>query len=59
MNWLLFVSVYGLVGLLLGEGYLRGCRKVRHEPDGLSYVLGMVLWPATLVLWVVGAGRKR
>lgn len=58
MNWLLIISVYGLVGLLFGEGYLSGCRKVRDDPDGLSYGLGIAFWPVIALLMICGKGRK-
>ena len=56
---LVYGLLYALIGLLFGELYLRGCQKVGHQPDKLSYVIGITLWPATLVLWVVGAGIRR
>jgi hypothetical protein len=59
MDYFMYGLLYALAGLLLGELYLRGCRKVRHEPDMTAYVLGMILWPATLVLWFLGSGRKK
>lgn len=49
-SWVAWVTVYTVMGFLLGELYILGMRRRNEKSSGLTYAIGASLWPATLII---------
>jgi hypothetical protein len=52
-DWTAYAVIYGLIGFLMGEIYLIGIRKKGDKPSGLTYIIGVSVWPVALALGVL------